>query len=190
MRRLEHGLVYGRQGLSISRPKAGAGQQGQLPPGAAPATGRWRDWPHLERLFLPAFGAVPLDQLKVSHINTVFDRIAAENKRIRDARAWDDPGARRTVAGRRETGPTTGCASLTTATTLARHATGTERKTHAGCLMPCAEGQSAGELPSTAAQGVDMTTAATPMTTMRPGDLDERVSARVRPEPLAKGPSR
>ena len=28
--RREHWLVYGRQGLSISRPKAGAGQQGQL----------------------------------------------------------------------------------------------------------------------------------------------------------------
>ena len=30
MRRRERWLVYGRQGLSISRPKAGAGQQGPL----------------------------------------------------------------------------------------------------------------------------------------------------------------
>jgi hypothetical protein len=55
---------------------------------------------------------------------------------------------------------------------------------------PCAEGHSAGGLTSTATRGVDMTTAATPVTAMRPGDLDERVSARVRPEPLAKGPPR
>jgi len=62
---------------------------------------------HIDRLFLPAFGAVPLDQLKVSHINRMLDAIDAENNRIREGRASSDPDVRRSVAGRRQTGPAT-----------------------------------------------------------------------------------
>ena len=54
---------------------------------------------HIKRLFLPAFGKVPLEQLKVSHISAMFDGVADENNRIRDARASDDPELRRSVAG-------------------------------------------------------------------------------------------
>jgi integrase len=64
-------------------------------------------WSHIKRLFLPAFGHVPLDKLRgPAHINTMFDGVA-ENARIRAAKASDDPAVQKTVAGKRETGPAT-----------------------------------------------------------------------------------
>lgn len=62
---------------------------------------------HIKRLFLPAFGHVPLDRLRPSHIAAMFDGIAVENARIGAAHSSDDPAVRKSVAGKRETGPAT-----------------------------------------------------------------------------------
>src|ERR1019366_7919959 len=62
---------------------------------------------HIQRIFLPAFGEVPLDKLRVSHVAAAFAAIDQENARIEAAKASDDPAVRKSVAGRRITGPAT-----------------------------------------------------------------------------------
>jgi integrase len=62
---------------------------------------------HIRRIFLPAFGEVPLDKLRVSHVAAAFTAIDQENARIEAARASGDPAVRKSVAGRRITGPAT-----------------------------------------------------------------------------------
>ncbi len=55
------------------------------------------------RLFLPCFGAVPLDRLQSGDILAMFTSIDRENDRIRAARASADPAVRKSAAGRRVT---------------------------------------------------------------------------------------
>lgn len=62
---------------------------------------------HIRRHFLPAFGDVPLDKLRLQHVARAFDAIDAENARIVAARASEDPAVRRSVAGMRPTGAAT-----------------------------------------------------------------------------------
>lgn len=57
-----------------------------------------------ERLFLPAFGTVPLDRLNAKHILDVFEEIDAESARIAAARLSPDPKVRASVAGKRPAG--------------------------------------------------------------------------------------
>jgi integrase len=61
----------------------------------------------VERLFLPAFGTVPLGKLSAKHILDMFEEIDRANARLLAAKASDDPDVRRTVAGQRPTGPAT-----------------------------------------------------------------------------------
>ena len=58
----------------------------------------------VRRLFLPAFGKVPLDKLQSRHVLAMLAGIDAEADRIRAARISDDPAVRATVAGRRPPG--------------------------------------------------------------------------------------
>lgn len=53
----------------------------------------------VRRLFLPAFGDVPLDKLRTSHVLGMLAGIDAENERILAAKASPDPAVRKTVAG-------------------------------------------------------------------------------------------
>ena len=62
---------------------------------------------HVRRIFLPAFGEVPLDKLRVSNVAEAFTAIDQENARIEVARASEDPAVRKSVAGKRPTGPAT-----------------------------------------------------------------------------------
>ncbi len=62
---------------------------------------------HIRRVFLPAFGDIPLDKLRVSHVAAAFAAIDQENARIEAARASSDPAVRKSVAGKRVTGPAT-----------------------------------------------------------------------------------
>jgi integrase len=61
----------------------------------------------VNRLFLPAFGKVPLDKLAATHILKMLARVDDEAERIRAARASADPGIRRSVIGLRPPGPST-----------------------------------------------------------------------------------
>lgn len=61
----------------------------------------------VDRLFLPAFGGVPLDKLSSGHILRMLARVDAEAERIRDAQASQDPEVRKSVAGLRPPGPST-----------------------------------------------------------------------------------
>lgn len=61
----------------------------------------------VERLFLPAFGEVPLDKLAARHILDVLAGVDAEADRIRAARESQDPEIRRSVAGLRPPGEAT-----------------------------------------------------------------------------------
>jgi integrase len=61
----------------------------------------------VHRLFLAAFGDVPLDKLRPKHILDMFAAVDAESERIRAAKLSDDPEVRAAVAGRRPTGPST-----------------------------------------------------------------------------------
>src|SRR5260370_13033836 len=77
------------------------------------AAGDWSGTPThsyrraVERPFLPAFGTVPLGKLAAKHILDMFEEVDAASARLLAARASDDPEVRRTVAGRRPTGPAT-----------------------------------------------------------------------------------
>lgn len=62
---------------------------------------------HVRRIFLPAFGDVPLGRLRQSHIVQAFAGIDARNAEIVAARASSDPAVRASVAGVRVTGPAT-----------------------------------------------------------------------------------
>jgi integrase len=62
---------------------------------------------HIRRVFLSAFGDVPLSKLRQSHVVKAFLRIDARNAEITAARASEDPAVRASVAGERITGPTT-----------------------------------------------------------------------------------
>ena len=53
----------------------------------------------VRRLFLPAFGDVPLDKLRTSHVLAMLAAVDAENERILAAKASPDPAVRATVAG-------------------------------------------------------------------------------------------
>lgn len=66
---------------------------------------------HMRRIFIPAFGHVPLDRLRVSHVARAFDAIDEENARILAARASDDPAVRKSAAGRRPVGDATSSGS-------------------------------------------------------------------------------
>lgn len=61
----------------------------------------------VERLFLPAFGVVPLDQLSTRHILDMFTEVDRESARIAAARLSPDPAVRKSVAGKRPAGPST-----------------------------------------------------------------------------------
>ena len=62
----------------------------------------------VERLYLtPTFGGVPLDKLRSSHVLAVFTRVDEESDRIRAAKESEDPAVRKSVAGKRPTGPET-----------------------------------------------------------------------------------
>jgi Phage integrase family len=61
----------------------------------------------VERLFLPAFGTVPLDKLSSKHILDMFAGIDRESARIAAARLSPDPETRKSVAGMRPAGPST-----------------------------------------------------------------------------------
>jgi integrase len=56
---------------------------------------------------MPAFGTVPLDRLRVSHVSRAFDLIEERNAEIAAARASDDPDVVASVRGKRGTGPAT-----------------------------------------------------------------------------------
>jgi integrase len=58
----------------------------------------------VRRLCLPAFGHIPLDKLRSSHVLAMLADIDAEADRVRAARASGDPEVRASVAGRRPTG--------------------------------------------------------------------------------------
>ena len=62
---------------------------------------------HIRRVFLPAFGDVPLDKLRAAHVGAAFDAVDTENARIAAGRASDDPAIRKSVAGKRPAGPST-----------------------------------------------------------------------------------
>ena len=62
---------------------------------------------HIERIWLPQIGEVPLDKLRPHHITRAFAAIDAESERITAARASGDPAERKAAAGRRPTGPAT-----------------------------------------------------------------------------------
>jgi integrase len=61
----------------------------------------------IDELFLPAFGKVPLDRLRKKHILDMFDEVDKESARVIAAKASPDPEVRKSVAGRRPTGPAT-----------------------------------------------------------------------------------
>lgn len=61
----------------------------------------------VRRLFLPAFGDVPLDKLRTSHVLGMLAAIDAENERILAAKASPDPEVRKSVAGVRPAGLST-----------------------------------------------------------------------------------
>jgi hypothetical protein len=56
---------------------------------------------HVRRHFVPAFGSVPLERLRLSHVAAAFDRIDKANAEIVAARESDDPAVRKSVAGKR-----------------------------------------------------------------------------------------
>ena len=58
----------------------------------------------IRRLFLPAFGPVPLDKLRTAHVLAMLAGIDTEADRVRAAKASPDPEVRASVAGRRPTG--------------------------------------------------------------------------------------
>lgn len=58
---------------------------------------------YVRRHFLPQFGDVALDKLTARHLWDMMDAIDAESARITGARTSDDPGVRKSVAGRRPT---------------------------------------------------------------------------------------
>jgi integrase len=62
---------------------------------------------HIRLYFLPAFGDVPLDKLRLAHVEKAFALIDAENDRIAAAQASDDPAVRASVRGQRLVGPAT-----------------------------------------------------------------------------------
>jgi hypothetical protein len=62
---------------------------------------------HIRQIFLPAFGEVPLDRLRVSNVAEAFTAIDQGNDRIEAARASKDPAVRKSVAGKRPTGTAT-----------------------------------------------------------------------------------
>jgi hypothetical protein len=59
----------------------------------------------VDRLFIPAYGDVPLDKLRASHVLAMLAWIDAANDRIEAARASDDADVRKSVAGLRTAGP-------------------------------------------------------------------------------------
>jgi integrase len=61
----------------------------------------------VRRLFLPAFGDVPLDKLRSKHILDMLGAVDAESERITAARTSEDPEVRASVAGRRPTSQAT-----------------------------------------------------------------------------------
>ncbi len=61
----------------------------------------------VDRLFLPAFGDVPLDKLSAKHVLDVLAAVDDEADRIRAARESPDPEIRKSVAGLRPPGPAT-----------------------------------------------------------------------------------
>lgn len=61
----------------------------------------------VERLFLPAFGTVPLDRLATRHITGMFEEVDRESARITAARLSPDPAVRKSVAGKRPAGQAT-----------------------------------------------------------------------------------
>jgi integrase len=61
----------------------------------------------VEKLFLPAFGKVPLDKLAAKHVLAMFAAIDVESERITTARSSPDPETRKTAAGKRPTGIST-----------------------------------------------------------------------------------
>jgi hypothetical protein len=62
---------------------------------------------HIRRHFLPSFGDVPLDKLRLQHVARAFDAIDQANNSLLTAKASEDPLSGATVAGRRPTGPAT-----------------------------------------------------------------------------------
>lgn len=61
----------------------------------------------VERLFLPAFGEVPLDRLATRHITAMFEDVDRESARIIAARLSADPAVRKSAAGKRPAGTAT-----------------------------------------------------------------------------------
>ena len=59
---------------------------------------------HVEDRLIPHLGEVPLQKLNADHIWRVFEAVDRENAKIIAARASDDPGVRKSVAGRTPTG--------------------------------------------------------------------------------------
>jgi integrase len=62
---------------------------------------RRRDESHIRRVFLPAFGEVPLAKLWASNVSEAFTAIDARYAEILAARASDDPEVRASVRGER-----------------------------------------------------------------------------------------
>jgi integrase len=62
---------------------------------------------HVHRIFIPAFGSIPLERLRLSHVAAAFDRIDQANAEILAAQTSADPAVRKSVAGRRVTGDVT-----------------------------------------------------------------------------------
>lgn len=62
---------------------------------------------HLRNYLIPHLGHIPIDQLRIGHIQAMFDAITDRNTRIDLARQSDDPQLRASVKGTRIVSPAT-----------------------------------------------------------------------------------
>ena len=62
---------------------------------------------HIRVHLIPHLGHIPIDQLRVSHLQAMFDAIADRNTKIEIARSSDDPATRAQVASARTTSAAT-----------------------------------------------------------------------------------
>src|SRR3954452_22106655 len=62
---------------------------------------------HIRNHLIPQLGHLPVDELRVGHIQAMFDAIADRNTAVQIARASDDPASRAAVNGMRITSPAT-----------------------------------------------------------------------------------
>lgn len=62
---------------------------------------------HLRNYLVPYLGHIPIDELRVVHVQAMFDAIAERNTAVEIARQSDDPAVRATVKGLRVVSPAT-----------------------------------------------------------------------------------